>query len=309
VANSLFIPAPVTVPAGFGGLTSHLIFVDGSSGAASPDGTTLAPYPRIQQALDTIPAATNAAESKAVYGVVISPGDYDEDLSINIAGKRILLLSWGPWGLGTFDASDWGPSGTLRNITISGAAAQFNGIRCGFGIAPFPGVGERISTHQSYFTGARISGQILVTATGGSIELDIEAEVFGTTGGSGGVSFDATASSPILQLYLYNGRWRGQILGGVNCNFQHASRVRFGGLVSVGGYSLIDGCRIDGGFTVATAAPAGLQPQGFIASTFTGGTFTGPVGSLRLDMYTNYFVIANAIVLAGGATKIVYGAP
>jgi hypothetical protein len=292
----------------FGDYT-NLLFVDGgtSVGVTEQEGSLLAPFSTIQAALDVIPTATNAAESRRVFGVVITPGDYDEDLSLDIAGKRVLLLSWGPWGLGTFDTADWAPSGTRRNITISGAAATIDGIRTAFGIATLPEIGQRYTTHQSYFTGARISGQILITATGGSIELDLEAEVFGTTGASGGVSLDATANNPILQMYLYKGRWRGQILGGTNSQFQHASETRFNGLVSVGAYSLIDRCRIDGGFTVAAAGAAGLQPQGFLNSVFTGGTFTGPAGSLRLDVFTDYWVRTNAIVLAGGATKVLYG--
>jgi hypothetical protein len=150
------------------------LYVDPNGDNAFGDGSIINPYQTIQFALDQIPAATTAAQSKQVFLVIVSPADYDEDLSIDIAGKRIILTSPGPWGLGTFDAVDWGPSGTLRSITISGAAVSINGIRPGFAIANFINPGERQSTHQSYLTGARISGQILITATSG-LEVDLES--------------------------------------------------------------------------------------------------------------------------------------
>jgi len=281
----------------------HELYVDPNGSDITGNGSILKPYQTIQFALDQIPAATTAAQSKQVFLIIISPADYDEDLSIDITGKRVILTSPGPWGLGTFDAVDWGPSGTLRNITISGVAASINGIRPGFAIANQINPGERQSTHQSYFTGARISGQILIPATVGSLEIDLEAEVFGV----GGVALDASVSNPILQLYVYNGRYRGIFNAGTNSNFQHAERCRFDGLVTIGSYSLMDRCRFNAGFTALSATPGGVLPDGFINSFFAAGTtFTGPAASFRLDGYTNARFKLGACILAGGATKIIY---
>lgn len=280
------------------GLLNNARFVDGST--LVPDalqtGSIINPYRTITQAVDTVPAATTAAESENVGLIVISPYDYDEDLNIDITGRRILLLSWGPWGLGTFDAVDWGPSGTLRNITISGNGTSINGIRTGFGIGTFEQLGRRFSTHQSYFTGARISGDILFTATGGSIEVDLECEVFGDV--------DASGTNPILQVYLYNGRYRGFVNIGTNGQFQHAQGVRFNGLLTVGAYSHLEDCRLDAGFATGSAANAGIRPDGFVDCQFTGGNFDGPIDSLRLDSYTDYWIQQNNISLVGGATKV-----
>jgi len=258
------------------------------------------PYKTIQAALNAIPAATDAVSSKRVFVVYISPADYDEDLTIDMAGKRIVLASLGPWGLGTFNAVDWGPSGTRRNIMLTGFGAAINGIRPGFAImgAPF---GEGLTTHESYLARPRISGKIDLTAMTGLTELLLACEVFGTNSGPTG---DSVVAGPvIIQSYIYHSRFRGKLTG-VNWNFQVNERTRFGGLVSISGYSTILSCRFDSGMTTASAGNAGILPGGFYDSDFA-GTFTGPVASLRLDGATNYWFKTNGAVLAGGATKVI----
>lgn len=295
-------------PNGNGGVAlTHVIFVDKTGPAVGASGSIDSPYPSISAALATIPTATNAIDSRQVFMLVISPDSYDEDLAIDITGKRIILASWGPWNLGLFATDpDWAPSPPLRNITVTGSGAPIAGIRPGLAIATFENTGERSTTHQSYFQGPRISGQILVQITG-LIELDVQAEVFGTTGTSAGTSLDLTFGGGVIsQLYLYNGRFRGRLLGSANCNFQHAEKFRFDGLVSVGIYSLIRECRFNAGMTVTGAGNAGLFPEGLITCWFAPGTtFTGPAASLRLDGNTNYWFKTNGCLLAGGATKVI----
>jgi len=257
---------------------------------------TAKPFKTIQAALSAVPAATDAATSKQVHVIVIAPNDYDEDLAIDLAGKRIILTSWGPWNLGTFNAVDWGPSGTRRNITITGAGASINGIRTGFAIMG-TGFGEGLTTHESYLTRPRISGKIDLSGMTGSVELLLACEIFG----NGGVSVDGGAV--IVQSYLYNCRMRGS-LGGANWNFQIALSCRFDGLVTVNGYSQISLSRFTAGLTTATAPAAGIFPSGFIATNFA-GTFTGPAGSLHLDGNSNYWFKTNGALLAGGATKVI----
>ena len=293
-----------------GAVLTRTLFVDAGSTATSPDGSIGRPFPTISGALAVIPIATDLASSRTVWVLMIVTGTYDEDLTIVMGdaggAKRILLAGLGPWNLGQFDAADWAPSGVRRNITLTGAGTTVGGIRAAFGICSLLPIGERVSTHQSYFTGARISGQILPQIVGGSCEIDIDAEVFGSTGTSAGTSFDATLTSPILQVYLYNGRFRGKFNSGTNGNFQHAERVRFDGLLTIPNYSLLRECRLNAGATVTSAANAGLFPDGFMGCYFAPGTtFTGPAASLRLDGTSNYWFKTGACVLAGGATKVI----
>ena len=275
---------------------TNVIFVD-KNGTGTPDGSIAKPYTTIQSAVDSVPTATTYAESKRVYSIVISPDTYDEALTIDITGKRIILTSWGAWNLGEFDgATDWKPSGTLRDITITGDTASFSGIRCGLAITTYNQVGQRYSTHQSYINGCRISGAVIVKVSGGaSLELDIQAEVFGNGGVAFGVNGDNGSANPILQIYVYNGRWKGTFNGGLSSNFQHAENVRFGGLLTTPNYSLIKACHFDsGGGMSVSGLSAGLFPQGIIDSYFAGGsTFTG---TARINGNTNFWMKANGVV-------------
>ena len=262
------------------------------------------PFKTIQAACSAVPtpAIGDNAASRNVWTIIVTPADYDEDLNIDLTRKRIILASWGPWGLGVFNSLDWAPSGTRRNITLTTVDAIINdGIRNGFSIQPMLPAGEGLTTHQAYLTRPRISGKIDCSGVLGSIELTLSAEVFGTTGGSGGDS--VVAGTCIVQSYFYHCRFRGMVTG-VNWNFQVNERTQFGGLVTVNGYSTILSCRFAAGMTTATAPNAGILPGGFYDTDFA-GTFTGPAGSLRLDGATNYWFKTNGAVLAGGATKVI----
>ena len=322
IVNGVLTPIQFRGFGGFGGIgrrgasgtkvnpLTNVLFVDKNTAVGTPDGSIANPYTTIQSAIDIIPTATNSAESKSVWNVVISPDTYDEALTIDITGKRVVLTSWGAWNLGEFNSGNWLPSGTLRDITIIGDTASIDNIRCGLSITTYNQVGQRYSTNQSYLNGCRISGAVIVKVSGGaSLELDIQAEVFGNGGVAFGVNGDNGSPNPILQIYLYNGRWKGTFNGGTNSNFQHAENVRFGGLLTTPNYSLIKSCSFDngGGMVVASATNAGLFPQGIIDTYFAAGsTFTGPPNSMRVNGNTNYWLLPaqNNIVISAGAKVI-----
>ncbi len=286
---------------GGGAAQTNVGFVDLVNGDDSTGeiGTGRA-FQTIQAFLDAVPDGNDSAGARNVFVAQISPGDYDEDLAIDIARKRIILTGPGPWNLGEFDAADWGPSGTRRNITVTGATANVDGIRPGLVITNNLPLTEAMTTHESYLTKPRISGKIDLTGAAGlgSIELGLQCEIFGDAG----VSIDAGLA--IIQSYIYHSRMRGTLTGS-NWQFQVSERTRFSGLISVDNYSLIQSCRIDGGMTVVSVPPAGITPFGIIASNFTGGTFTGPPLSVLLDGVSNHFFKANGVALAGGATKVI----
>ena len=263
---------------------------------------TARPFKTIQAFLDAVPAGNDSASARNVFTAEIAPGDYDEDLAVDISRKRIVLTGPGSWNLGTFDAANWGPSGVRRNITVTGAAANIDGIRPGFIIASNLPLTEAMTTHESYLTKPRISGKIDLTgATGiGSIELGLTCEIFGDAG----VSIDAGLA--IIQSYIYHSRMRGTLTGS-NWQFQVNERTRFDGLITVDNYSLLLACRVNGGMTVTSVPPAGITPFGIVDTNFTGGTFTGPPLSVLLDAYSNHFFKTNGVALAGGATKVILG--
>jgi hypothetical protein len=256
-------------------------------------------FKTIQAFLDAVPAGDDSASARNVFTAVIAPGDYDEDLSIDIARKRIVLTGPGSWNLGEFDSANWAPSGTPRNITVTGSDANIDGIRPGLVISCFLPVSEAMTTHESYLTKPRISGKIDFSGASGigSIELSLNCEIFG----DGGVALDAGAA--IIQSYIYHSRIRGTLTG-ANWNLQVSERTRFDGLVTVSGFSLIQSCRFNAGLTTASVPPAGILPGGMVATWFT-GTFTGPAGSALMDGYTNFYFKANGALLAGGATKVI----
>jgi len=260
---------------------------------------TLVPFKTIQAFLDAVPAGDDAAGARNVFTAQISPGDYDEDLAVDISRRRIVLTGPGSWNLGAFAGADWAPSGPPRNIVVTGAAANIDGIRPGLVIASNLPVTEAMTTHESYLTKPRISGLIDLTGAAGigSIELGLSCEIFG----DGGVSIDAGLA--IVQSYLYHCRMRGSLVGS-NWQFQVAERSRFDGLIDVDNYSLFQSCRINAGMTIAGSGFAGVRPNGILLTNF-GGVYTGGAGTFNCDAYTNWWQKTNNLAGVAAAQKTI----
>jgi len=290
-------------PGGDGSIAQRNVgYVDPAGDDATGAIGTSRAFRTIQGFIDAVPQGTDSASQRNVFVAQISPADYDEDLAIDITGKRIILTGPGPWGLGTFGAADWRPSGTRRNIVVTGTAGgPIDGIRPGLVITNNLPLSEAMTTHEAYLTRPRISGQIDLTGAAGmgSIELGLVCEIFGEPLG---VSIDAGLA--IIQSYIYHSRMRGAVTG-PNWNLQVTQRTRFDGLITVTGFSLIESSRINAGLTTSTPpSGVGLIPYGLVNSYFA-GTFTGPAGSAEMDGYSNFFFKANGAALAGGATKVI----
>lgn len=257
-------------------------------------------FQTIQAFIDAVPQGDDSTSARNVYTAIIAPGDYDEDLTIDLTRRRIVLTGCGSWNLGTFGGTNWSPSGTPRNIVVTVNAANIDGIRPGLVITTFiDSLGESMTTHEAYLTKPRISGLIDLTgaSAAGSLELVLSAEIFGVAGVA------IVAGATIIQSYIGDSRIRGS-MSGTNWQMQVSERTRFDGLVSVGNFSLIQSCRINAGMTVSSVPPAGILPWGMLLTWFN-GTFTGPAMSLPLDGNTNYHFKNNGAVLAGGATKVI----
>ena len=77
---------------------TNVIFVDVNGIAVGANGSIGHPYTTIQAAIDTIPTpvtpSVDPAADRKVYSIIIAPATYDEDLTIDITRKRIILTSW-----------------------------------------------------------------------------------------------------------------------------------------------------------------------------------------------------------------------
>jgi hypothetical protein len=123
-------------PAGGGGGTipalSSYLFVDGGTTTLSPDGSIGKPFPTVQQALDIVVATPGS------WGIFISPGEYDESLSLSGSGNRVSFHS-PAYGLVSLNSGlSWEISSecsvTFRNIVI-------NQIGASDGANVFPNIG------------------------------------------------------------------------------------------------------------------------------------------------------------------------
>jgi len=285
-----------------GSIAQHNVgYVDPAGDDATGAIGTSKAFQTIQGFIDAVPQGTDSAGARNVYTAQISPGDYDEDLLIDISRRRIVLTGPGAWGLGTFDAADWGPSGVRRNITVVGADPNVDGIRPGLVITNNLPLSEAMTTHESYLTRPRISGKIDLTGAAGigSIELALTCEIFG----DGGVAIDAGLA--IIQSYIYHSRMRGSLLGS-NWQFQVAQRSRFDGLIDVDNYSLFQSCRINAGMTIAGSGFAGIRPNGILLTNF-GGLYTGAAGTFNCDAYTNWWQKTNNLAGVTAAQKTIQG--
>jgi hypothetical protein len=262
----------------------------------SPIAGTTSEYTTIQAALNAIPAATDAASSKQVYTLFIPSGTYDEAVTYASNNRRVVIVCLGTVTMGDMTGSAWGTGGTPRDFTIANnGTATVNGIRTGTMICSIGGIGDGFSSHEAYLTAKfRVSGNlVLSSAIGISSEFSFTGiEVFG--------NLDTSGYSGNCNVYLKNSRIRGTA-GSAAMRLQRACDCQFDGLVTTAVLGLYDKSNFAAGFTTSSAS-GDFTYIGFYNCTIT-GTYTGPAGSGKFDIGTNYWFVTNAATLAGGATK------
>lgn len=280
---------------------AHIQLISG--GDATGSSTVMGQYSTIQGALNAIPNGTNSTTIRKSYIVLIPPGTYDEDLTIDITNTHVQLQALGPVNVGLFDNTFWAAS-NARNITINVTADGINSIRSTLGIGTYIHTGTSETTHPSYSNQFRISGSIIWNITPAlpfsNYELYCGAEVFGDVDSSSSVTHN-------FHLYFDKSRVRGQVKGTRNL-IQYAEWANFGGLVTGQTYSTLRNSVFEGGMTVTSASGGGVKPFGMIGCDFS-GTFTGPVNSMVLDGSSSYYFTANGASLAGGATQVLIEPP
>lgn len=283
------------------------IYVDGNrTDSYTENGSIPRPYKTIQAALAIIPTATDSASMRRIWHIHIASGTYDESISIDIGRKKVLLLAYGAVSIGTFGSSNWAPSGTTRNITITCSLTAIDSIRTSFGIVALGRI-QAYGTHQAYSNNFRVSGSLIISnSTGGtSGELNLQGvTLFGWDGVASGNNDSITAGSWAgnLNLYADNCRFYGLVTGGV-VRLQGIRNCAFEKLATVATYSQIWFSEIKAGMTW-TVAPTEVSPALIACSELT-GTFTGGSGvNLLLDSVSDYFFKLHTCTLAGGAVKI-----
>ena len=286
--------ADSTISAGLQGLTQIQLLV-GGDGSGSKG--LIGPYGTIQQAITAIPAGTTSTNERKVYTVLIPPGTYDEDITIDITNRHIELCALGAVNIGLFNNTFWAASNT-RNITVINSLGNIDSIRSTLGIGTYLPVGTAQTTHPAYSTSFRLSGSIIYQTMPvgfNDTELYLDADIFGD------VDTSAFATHN-FHLYFNRCHIRGQVKGTRNL-IQWADWCVFGGLVTGSAYSTLRDSVFAAGMTVSSASGGGVKPFGMVGCDFT-GTFTGPANSMVLDSTSNYFFVKNGASLAGGATQV-----
>lgn len=269
-----------------------------TGGDATGSQVVIGTYPTIQAAINAVPPGTNSTNVRKVYTVLIPPGTYDEDLTIDITNNHIELTALGPVNIGLFNNTFWAASNT-RNITINCTTTTIDSIRSTLGIGTYIPYGAGTVTHAAYSTAIRLSGSIIwnVTSVGFTdVELYLGADIFGDVDSSSSATHN-------FHTFFTRSHVRGQVKGARNL-IQLADWSTFTGLVSCRSYSTIRNCVFSGGMTVTSAAGGGYKPFGMVGTDFA-GVFTGPASSMVLDSTSNYYFVANGASLAGGATQVI----
>lgn len=257
----------------------------------------------IQAALNAIPTPLDGASARTAWTIIVSPGTYDEDLTVDLThGKHVTLTSWGPWNLGLFDGADWTPSGPARSINlVTTDAVLFDFINGSFALQPMLPADTGDETANAQHSSVRISGQI--TGTGifaGTPTIDVNLDgcvVFGVAGAA------IVAGPESIGLRVLRSRMRGTVVGAAT-SLHEAREVRFDQLVDIEGYGRLSECFFGDGMTVTGISPSSNTVPGFYDCQLQ-GVFTGPAGSYWFDLVTDYWFKTNGAGFAGGATRTV----
>lgn len=287
-----------------GGSVSTLSVQKGSGIPVSDqDGSAQRPFSSLQAAIDAVPVATDVEGMRVTHQIIVGLGSYDEDLSVDITGRRVWLVSEGGWGLGTFDSTGHDVSGTRRNIAITGDATGFDGIGAAFGVGSRLNQGIWSQTATVLETMAKVSGEITVDLSAGALSMFLECTISGDGTDSGDAFIVETGDS--VTAYLFNCQIRG-IISGDNMTLTQivGGRLR-GDLISVRRIGQMHAVDFFTAAITVVSSYFGFEPAGLTSCSFRNPlTWTGPAGSLRLDGYSNASLLDEGLTLAGGATKV-----
>lgn len=264
-----------------------LIWLDQSSTAAgTPDGSVARPFKTMQDALNKVVADPQHPVLQG-YTIAILGGDFTSETPVYspTMEKNLEFQGYGEILLSTFTWNVPAAGGNLAFHSINQVERVFGAQGA---ITFVPEVTGNIFVNNASATQRPILSFINVQ---GSPLLD------GTNTGAGNgfqLSIQSSRIGPMASV-LPNP-------AGFGWRLQHAYNSRLTDM-KIEGYGLIDTCYLSGTTTILSATSSGGEPQG-IYNTFIEGTVSGPVGVLRCDETTNFFLNQQAVVALGGATAV-----
>jgi hypothetical protein len=278
----------------------NTMWVDPSFTGTS-DGSVAAPYTTIQAALTAIGAPVNSADCKNQWTVLISPGCYDE--SLTVYGRRsVSLLGLGPWVLGDGANGNFA-STTPRNITIQNDYSTWfsEPIRRKVLIGTICSPVMTGSTHIQYHHGVLVSGNITVTNVNNPVGSVNDCLILSGVRVNGNIDY---TSANVLPNFAFVNSY---VLGTVSSSSTSTGFVyeitnsQVDGLITCAKINRVSFSELKGGVTIGSVDTATQPPCGFFCSQLT-GTFTGPANSYRADGTTQ--ALSSTLTLAGGATLV-----
>lgn len=323
------LPVGPTGPAGpvglFGFSGSYTTFVDpvygnNSTGSFTLNFNSATPFLTIQGALNKIPTTdtttpipVNASSIRKNYVIFISPGQYDESLTVNLFGtKKVALIGWGPFTIGLFNGSG-GVASNARNITIN-VGAGTDSIRSAFSMGTIIPLGDARKNNQFGMLN-QVSGRIVFGAITGRLELLLENTVLHGFGTTECLTYAAaqTSTSTSSQMYLRNCAFL-KNFGATTAtpqtlfNFlQYAELCKFVGVFFIRQYSTITQSVFLDDLTIAAAA-ADFFPNSMMENDFSDASDVNNVsGIFRIDGATNYnYTIQHGNTVPAPAVKVIH---
>lgn len=288
-------------------------WVDPTNPNAADDDDLSTPFLRIQVAISALEAAAQFESGGLPYTSVVQmrfyelhvmQGIYDEDL-VFPAGLAWRLIAYGQVTLGDGTLSNLG-STVPRSVTYQadpGYEPLGNQIRPTLMITTLAW-GPTSSTHTGYACGFDITGDLLVADRPGAVPGGTTTELhLNQVKVRGATTFSKAGQT---NCYLDNCIFSGAVtFPGTGQHLNLIRECEFAANLDALSYSRFMWCEFGGNVTV-TAINDFLPPPGLYSCTFGAATtFTGPVGSFRVDAQSNYWAKTNGVLLGGAATKVI----
>lgn len=301
------------------GQSSGVLWVDAQTVAPEDqEGTFLQPFATIQQALDL--HASNPLDTsdtvRRVKRIHVAPGDYDEDLAIDLTGMHLEII--GRFNLGVFDADFWRASTTAprRNITITGDTNAVDRVAPSLVICSDVQMSDFTDTDPAGYHYPRISGQIITDMSNSAAPsqrywvLAIQADVYGNTGDDSGLSLDFTAGEQTarVNLQLDNSHTRGGLNLGDKGRLTDADKAVIDGVTTCEFVGRFSQCQLSNDWNVSNGGgDIGTPVSGFISCRFVNAFNWTGAHDLLVDSFSNKSVKAAGVTLTGGAVKVIQG--
>lgn len=265
------------------------IFAD-SNADAGGDGSSAFPFKSLQAAIDYVEANCEPFERKTI--LVGAGSAFDED--ILVSGGLLSIMGLGAFIIGDGVGAAFA-STTPRNFTLDYTLPQTDGKWETLVLGTIMDE-ETSSTHTAYNNGVDISGDFIVTNSGGNVgSKNLQLRNVKVRGNFDSSAIPAHAVQTYLRRCFFDNTYNSPS-GILNI----VESCEFDGLLTALQYNRITFCQIQGGMTVSSSVGS-LPPTGIFNTDFS-GVFTS-ANPMQMDAVTNYYFNNNGASLVGGAVK------